>query len=90
MATDWSDHAPFAKVGIPFAYFEGTNWEIDDMDGYTQTEQYGSFWHTSKDTIEKIEELFPGRIEERLSTFSEVLQDLLKFMNKTSIAKKIA
>jgi Zn-dependent M28 family amino/carboxypeptidase len=85
----WSDHAPFAGKGIPYAYFESTNWELEDLDGYTQTEKDGAIWHTSKDTIQYIEENYPGRIQERLSTFSEVLRDLLKFMNKTSTARKV-
>jgi alkaline phosphatase isozyme conversion protein len=74
---DWSDHAPFDKAGIPFAYFESTNWEIGDMDGYEQTEEYGGIWHTNNDTLEFIQLAYPGRLEERLSTFSTVLIDLL-------------
>lgn len=85
----WSDHAPFVGKGIPYAYFEGTNWELGEMDGYTQTVKDGEIWHTEKDTIPYIQKNYPGRIEERLSTFSEVLRDLLKFMNKTSTARKI-
>lgn len=84
----WSDHAPFVDLGIPFAYFESTNWNLGDLDGYTQTEKFGEIWHTEMDMITFIEDEFPGRIMERLSSFSDVLSDLLKFMNKTSIAKK--
>lgn len=84
---DWSDHAPFNKLGIPFAYFESTNWEIGDLDGYEQTEEYGGVWHTKNDTLSFIETAYPGRIQERLSTYSQVLTELLKFMNKTSTAK---
>lgn len=75
---DWSDHAPFNGLGIPILAFEASNWEIGDQDGYTQTEEHGSIWHTSNDTLDRIEELFPGRIEERLATFSTLLVDLLK------------
>ncbi|KKK33578.1 peptidase M28 [Mesobacillus campisalis] len=84
---DWSDHAPFNSLGIPFAYFESTNWEIDDMDGYTQTEKHGGVWHTKNDTLAFIESEYPGRIQERLSTYSQVLTELLKFMDKTSTSK---
>lgn len=84
---DWSDHAPFKAKGIPYGYLEATNWEIGDLDGYTQTEKHGGVWHTKKDTIEFIEEEFPGRIQEHLSTFSTLLTDMLKFMNKTSTSK---
>ncbi|MCG1021237.1 M20/M25/M40 family metallo-hydrolase [Sutcliffiella horikoshii] len=85
---DWSDHAPFKKAGIPIAYFESTNWEIGDLDGYEQTEEYGGIWHTNNDTLEFIQQAYPGRLEERLSTFSTVLIDLLKFTDKTSTSKK--
>jgi Zn-dependent M28 family amino/carboxypeptidase len=84
---DWSDHAPFNKLGIPFAYFESTNWEIGELDGYEQTEEYGGIWHTENDTLAFIEGAYPGRTEERLSTYSQVLTELLKFMNKTSTSK---
>lgn len=84
---DWSDHAPFKAKGIPIGYLEATNWEIGDLDGYTQTEKHGGVWHTPNDTIEFIEKEFPGRIQERLSTFSTLLTDMLKFMNKTSTFK---
>lgn len=85
---DWSDHAPFNEVGIPYAAFESTNWEIGDQDGYEQTEEYGGIWHTENDTLEFIQQAYPGRLEERLSTFSTVLIDLLKFTDKSSTSKK--
>ncbi|SDO18981.1 M28 family peptidase [Alkalicoccus daliensis] len=85
---DWSDHVPFKNLGIPYTYLEATNWEIGDMDGYEQTEKFGGIWHTNMDTIDFIEREFPGRIEERLSTFSTLLTDMLKFTNKTSTSKK--
>lgn len=84
---DWSDHAPFNKLGIPFAYFESTNWEIGDLDGYEQTEEYGGVWHTKNDTLAFIETAYPGRIQERVSSYSLVLTDLLKFFGKTSTSK---
>ncbi|WP_053070456.1 M20/M25/M40 family metallo-hydrolase [Alkalihalobacillus pseudalcaliphilus] len=74
---DWSDHAAFNAAGIPYAYFEATNWEIGDLDGYTQTEEHGSFWHTENDTLEVINDKFPGRVEERLASFSTLLTELL-------------
>jgi alkaline phosphatase isozyme conversion protein len=84
---DWSDHAPFNNLNIPFAYFESTNWEIGDLDGYEQTEKFGGIWHTERDTLAFIEKEYPGRIQERLSTYSQVLTELLKFFNKTSTSK---
>lgn len=84
---DWSDHAPFKDIGIPYGYLEATNWEIGDLDGYTQTVDYGEVWHTKNDNLEFIETAYPGRIQEHLSTFSTLLTDLLKFMNKSSTSK---
>ncbi|ARI78729.1 M20/M25/M40 family metallo-hydrolase [Halobacillus mangrovi] len=84
---DWSDHAPFKSKGIPYGYLEATNWEIGDLDGYQQTVEHGGIWHTENDTLEFIEEEYPDRVQEHLSTFSTLLTDLLKFMNKTSTSK---
>lgn len=84
---DWSDHAPFKALGIPYGYLEATNWEIGALDGYDQTVEHGGIWHTENDTLEFIEAEYPGRIQEHLSTFSTVLTDLLKFMDKTSTSK---
>ncbi|GIN91566.1 Zn-dependent exopeptidase M28 [Siminovitchia terrae] len=84
---DWSDHAPFKRLGIPYGYFEATNWEAGDMDGYTQTVKHGGVWHTQNDTLEFIEREFPGRVEEHLETFSQALTELLKFFGKTSTSK---
>ncbi|ULT59445.1 M20/M25/M40 family metallo-hydrolase [Neobacillus drentensis] len=84
---DWSDHAPFKAKGIPYGYLESTNWEIGDLDGYTQTVEHGEVWHTPNDSIDFIENAYPGRIQEHLSTFSVLLTDLLKFMDKTSTSK---
>jgi len=84
---DWSDHAPFHALGIPYGYLEATNWELGDRDGYTQTEKHGGIWHTPNDNLEFLEREFPGRTKEHLTTFSTLLIDLLKFTNKTSTAK---
>ncbi|MFS0723031.1 M20/M25/M40 family metallo-hydrolase [Paenibacillus sp. 1P07SE] len=74
---DWSDHAPFKAKGIPYAYLEATNWEIGDLDGYTQTEEHDEIFHTYKDNLAFISQAFPGRIEERLSTFTQLLTSIL-------------
>jgi putative aminopeptidase FrvX len=42
----WSDHAPFACLGLPIAYIEATNFSIhgeDGYDGYSQTTK-NEFW----------------------------------------------
>lgn len=77
----WSDHAPFEALGLPFIYFESTNWNYGEQDGYTQVEHKygdsGEIWHTEYDTYDYIEKTFPGRIGDRLELFSTVLYKLL-------------
>jgi Zn-dependent M28 family amino/carboxypeptidase len=78
---DWSDHAPFKALGIPYTYFESTNWMLGDKDGYTQVSpEYGvdgEIWHTKYDTLEYIDKTFQGRIQERLNLFVVVLEGIL-------------
>lgn len=78
---DWSDHAPFKNAGIQYAYFESTNWTLGEKDGYTQVDpKYGvdgELWHTQYDTLEYINENFPGRVQARLSLFVTVLEAIL-------------
>jgi hypothetical protein len=78
---DWSDHAPFKAAGIPYTYFESTNWTLGNKDGYTQVDpQYGEngeIWHTSYDALEYINETLPDRMQERLHLFVTVLEAIL-------------
>ncbi|MCZ0716939.1 M28 family peptidase [Aerococcus kribbianus] len=74
---DWSDHAAFRQAGIPVAYFESTNWELGDKDGYVQTKVAGPIMHTEKDNLDFISQTFPGRIQSNLATHSELLYYLL-------------
>lgn len=73
-----SDYSSFNRAGIPIVAFESTNWEIGDLDGYTQTEQYGSFWHTSQDSLQTIEERYPDRPRVHLFTFTKLTMTFLK------------
>lgn len=74
---DWSDHAPFNEVGIPVVYFEATNWNIGDLDGYNQTEEFGPIFHTGTDNLDFLNEHFPGRVSSHLYSFSSILYNLL-------------
>jgi len=78
---DWSDHAPFKDAGIPYTYFESTNWTLGAQDGYTQVDpQYGEggeIWHTQYDTLEYINHTFPDRMQERLQLYVRVLEAIL-------------
>ena len=77
----FSDYTAFNDAGIPIVAFESTNWEIGDLDGYEQTEEYGSFWHTSNDTLEAIEAVYPDRPMVRLRAFTRLTFEFLKHVN---------
>jgi alkaline phosphatase isozyme conversion protein len=78
---DASDHAPFLHRGIQYVYFEATNWDLGELDGYTQVNtrlgEKGEIWHTRFDTLEYIRKTFPGRMEDHLKLFSNVLMHIL-------------
>jgi alkaline phosphatase isozyme conversion protein len=72
-----SDYGAFKDRGIPYIYFEATNWTVGNMDGWTQVEaQYGDegyIWHTSYDNLEYLDATFPGRVNEHLKIFVSAL-----------------
>jgi len=76
-----ADYDAFDSAGIPFIYFESTNWELGDKDGYTQVDpQYGedgAIIHTQYDTLEYLDKTFPGRVDERLNAIITILYNLL-------------
>jgi len=78
---DWGDQAPFDKVGVQYAAFEATNWDLGDLDGYTQTDtklgKNGEIWHTKYDKMNYIERTFPGRIDEHIKSYFDLLFDFL-------------
>jgi alkaline phosphatase isozyme conversion protein len=76
-----SDYDPFQKAKIPFVYFEATDWNLGKKDGMTQVDprlgDEGEIRHTKYDTIDSINQLFPGRIEEKLNLFVTLLTNTL-------------
>lgn len=79
---DCADYAAFQEVGIPFVYFEANNWEAGDKDGWTQVDPSkipggkpadGVIWHTKYDDVQKLEQMFPGRIDAHLKVFVTLL-----------------
>jgi Zn-dependent M28 family amino/carboxypeptidase len=75
------DYEAFDLAGIPWLYFEATNWDLGDNDGYTQVDpQYGdngAIIHTEYDTLDYLDDTFPGRVDERLDLYVNVLYHLL-------------
>jgi hypothetical protein len=78
---DESDHAPFLHKGMQYTYFEATNWDLGELDGYTQVDtslgENGEIWHTEFDNLKYITGTFPGRLESHLKLFSNVLFHIL-------------
>ncbi|MCH7373382.1 M20/M25/M40 family metallo-hydrolase [Aeromonas sp. MR16] len=99
----WSDHAPFACLGVPVAYVEATNFTIDGADGYDgysqstnpalwdcydeasksacdrdSETQWGKVWHTQYDRLDKMAELFPGRVQQQLGANTDLMIRFLK------------
>ena len=83
-----SDHGSFAERGIPYIYFEATNWWAkgsDDYSAYTgYVETYdaslgdgGQFMNRDCDTLENLNALFPGRAEQHYRMYSPLLSALL-------------
>jgi len=75
-----SDFDAFEKSHIPYVYFEATNWDLSS-DGMVQVDPQfgvdGEIRHTEFDTIEYIDETFPGRIDAHLNTFVTLVYNLV-------------
>jgi alkaline phosphatase isozyme conversion protein len=73
----FSDYGGFKDRGVPFIYFEATNWTLGTLDGWQQVNaQYGDegyIWHTKYDNLEYLDTTFPGRVNEHLRIFTSTL-----------------
>ncbi len=76
---DWSDHVPFKNLGIPIAYFEWMNWDIEP-DGGIETEEFGWIMHTCRDNL-----FFTSF--EKLEQTAEVTAALTFSLSKTKLPK---
>ena len=76
-----SDYVPFQAAGIPYIYFDSTNWSLGDKKGTTQVDarygENGVIRHTKSDTLAYLDASFPGRVDQRLNLFISVLYNLL-------------
>jgi hypothetical protein len=76
-----SAYVPFQAAGIPYVYFNTTNWTLGDKKGTTQVDtkygENGVIRHTKYDTLEYLDASFPGRVNQRLDLFISVLYNLL-------------
>jgi hypothetical protein len=78
---DCTDYSPFQAAGIPFVFFESTDWNLGKQDGLTPVDpQYGEdgkIQHTPYDSIGYIDTNFPGRIDGHLNLYVTLLYDAL-------------
>lgn len=83
-----SDHKEFIKHNIPVIYFEATNWFVKgeskgiEYIGYYETYREdignkGMFMNTEFDTLENLKLYFPGRAEEHMKLYSELLTEYI-------------
>jgi Zn-dependent M28 family amino/carboxypeptidase len=76
-----SDYAAFRDAGIPYAYFEATNWTLGDKKGHTQVDlrygDHGVIRQTKYDTLDYLDTTFPGRVDQHLNLFISVLYNIL-------------
>lgn len=76
-----ADYGAFQDAGIPFAYFEATNWTLGKRDGYTQVERSygnnGAIIHTVYDRLDYLDEVFPGRVDERLNAVVSIVKAIV-------------
>lgn len=83
-----SDHLSFSMNGIPYIYFEATNWFADGDNGREAYSGYyetydtsvgdkGMFMNTKYDTLENLKTIFPGRAEAHFAVYAPLLEKLI-------------
>jgi alkaline phosphatase isozyme conversion protein len=76
-----SDYAPFQAAGIPYVYFNSTDWNLGDKKGTQQVDarfgENGVIRNTKDDTLTYLDASFPGRVDQRLNLFISVVYNLL-------------
>ncbi len=76
-----SDYFPFQSAGIPYVYFNTTDWSLGDKKGTTQVNtsygENGVIRNTKYDTLAYLDSSFPGRVDQNLNLFISVLYNLL-------------
>lgn len=92
-----SDQHYFAEAKIPYLYFEANAWVdeagVEQYPNGNMSYQYntkdpalkkteGQINHTEFDTLETLEKIFPGRMQDRLTKYSKILTVLLMELAK--------
>ncbi|MEL7072209.1 MAG: PEP-CTERM sorting domain-containing protein [Cyanobacteria bacterium J06581_3] len=80
---------------LPVVAAEATNWEIGELDGFTQTSDprvpNGRTWHDpATDNRKFINEIFPGLIEERARNYTLVFDQFIERVNAESVPEPMS
>lgn len=80
--SDGSDQTAFNAVGIPYVYFEASNWNGGSYTNFYQTAnslvENGKIMHVAEyDNLTFINETFPGRVQEHLTAYSRLVYEIL-------------
>ena len=71
-----ADYSAFRDVGIPYIFFQSTDWTLGDKNGLTQVDarfgDNGVISGTKNDTLEYLDTNFPGRVSDHLNLFITV------------------
>ena len=68
-----SDQGPFREAGIPYVFFLAGNLDYCPEDPYRQTVKLGVIMNSIQDDLALLNQTFPGRAEDRLSAYSQLL-----------------
>lgn len=88
-----SDHMAYDFHNIPYIYFEASNWNGGNFTNFYQTADSrvpdGKMMHTWMDNLQFYNETFPGRVQNHLTSYSMLLDKLLRGLVEGSSASII-
>ncbi len=88
-----SDHMAYDFHNIPYIYFEASNWNGGNFTNFYQTADSrvpdGKMMHTWMDNLQFYNETFPGRVQNHLTSYSMLLDKLLRGLVEGSSASVI-
>ena len=79
---DGSDQTAFNAVGIPYVYFEASNWNGASYNNFYQTSnelvENGKIMHVAEyDNMTFLNATFPGRVQGHLTAYSRLVYEML-------------
>lgn len=74
------DHVPFMEEGIPYIHFDGVNW---DSGHPVEAEGFDLIMHSPNDDLDFLNNTFPNRVNNALSSYSMLLEHIIKNLGST-------